>query len=86
MLEEALSRLIEGILSGIGVGFVFYIFPVVRFTFSQSYRFKFRFEEEGSLIFRKETIKYLKIGFIYGFIYGFLLGTIIGPFGARNGI
>ena len=25
MLEEALSRLIEGILSGIGIGFIFFI-------------------------------------------------------------
>ena len=33
MLEEAISRLIEGILSGIGIGFIFYIYPVVRHTF-----------------------------------------------------
>lgn len=82
MLEEALSRLIEGVLSGIGIGFVFYLYPVVRHTFSKKYRYKFRFEEDGNLRFRNETIKYLKIGFIYGFI----MGTIIGPFGSQNGI
>jgi len=82
MLEEALSRLIEGVLSGIGIGFVFYLYPVVRHTFSKKYRYKFRFEEDGNLRFRNETIKYLKIGFFYGFI----MGTIIGPFGSQNGI
>ena len=82
MLEEALSRLIEGVLSGIGIGFVFYLYPVVRHTFSKKYRYKFRFEEDGNLRFRNETIKYLKIGFFYGFI----MGTIIGPFGLQNGI
>ena len=82
MLEGALSRLIEGVLSGIGIGFVFYLYPVVRHTFSKKYRYKFRFEEDGNLRFRNETIKYLKIGFFYGFI----MGTIIGPFGSQNGI
>ena len=81
MLEEALSRLIEGVLSGIGIGF-FYLYPVVRHTFSKKYRYKFRFKEDGNLRFRNETIKYLKIGFFYGFI----MGTIIGPFGSQNGI
>ena len=61
MLEEAVARLIEGILSGIGVGFIFYLYPVVRHTFSDKYRYKFRFEEGGKLRFRNETIKYLKI-------------------------
>jgi hypothetical protein len=42
--------------------------------------------EDGKLQFRKETIKYLKIGFFYGFTYGFIMGTIIGPFGSQNGI
>ena len=63
MLEEAISRLIEGILSGIGIGFIFYLYPVVRHTFSDKYRYKFRFEDDGKLRFRNETIKYLKIGF-----------------------
>ena len=86
MLEEAVSRLIEGFLSGIGIGFIFYLFPVFRHTFSQKYRFKFRFNEDGNIEFRKETIKYLKIGFFYGFTYGFIMGTVIGPFGSQNGI
>ena len=86
MLEEAISRLIEGILSGIGIGFIFYLYPVVRHTFSDKYRYKFRFEDDGKLRFRNETIKYLKIGFFYGFTYGFIMGTIIGPFGSQNGI
>jgi len=41
MLEEALSRLIEGILSGIGIGFIFYLYPVVRHTFSDGYTYGF---------------------------------------------
>ena len=86
MLEEAISRLIEGILSGIGIGFIFYLYPVVRHTFSDKYRYKFRFEDDGKLRFRNETIKYLKIRFFYGFTYGFIMGTIIGPFGSQNGI
>ena len=73
MLEEAVSRLIEGILSGIGIGFIFYLYPVVRHTFSDKYRYKFKFEDDGKLRFRNETIKYLKIGFFYGFIYGFIM-------------
>ena len=59
---------------------------LVRHTFSEKYRYKFRFEEDGKLRFRNETIKYLKIGFFYGFTYGFIMGTIIGPFGSQNGI
>tara|TARA_B100001769_G_C21858099_1_gene464815 strand:- start:110 stop:370 length:261 start_codon:yes stop_codon:yes gene_type:complete len=86
MLEEAASRLIQGIISSIGIGFVFYLYPVVRHTFSENYRYKFRFEEDGKLRFRNETIKYLKIIFFYGFTYGFIIGTIIGPFGSQNGI
>ena len=54
MLEEAVSRLIEGALSGIGIGFMFYLYPVVRHTFSEKYRYKFRFEEDGKLRFRNE--------------------------------
>ena len=86
MLEEAVSRLIEGVLSGIGIGFIFYLFPVFRHTFSQKYRFKFRFNDDGTIHFSKETIKYLKIVFFYGFTYGFIMGTIICPFGSKNGI
>ena len=56
MLEEAVSRLIEGFLSGIGIGFIFYLFPVFRHTFSQKYRFKFRFNEDGNIEFRKERL------------------------------
>ena len=57
MLEEAISRLIEGILSGIGIGFIFYLYPVVRHTFSDKYRYKFRFEDDGKLWFTKRNIK-----------------------------
>jgi hypothetical protein len=86
MLEEPLSVVLEGILSGIGIGFIFYLYPVIRHTFSENYRYKFRFEEDGKLRFRNKTIKYLKKGFFYGFTYGFIMGTIIGPFGSQNGI
>ena len=58
----------------------------MRHTFSEKYRYKFRFDEDGRFHFRNETIKYLKIGFFYGFTYGFIMGTIIGPFGSQNGI
>lgn len=75
MLEEAVSRIIEGSLSGIGLGFVFYLYPVIRHTFSEKYRYKFRFEEDGKLLFRKETIKYLKIGFFLWIYLRFYYGN-----------
>ena len=63
MLEDAILILVEGILSGIGIGFIFYLYPVVRHTYSNKYRYKFRFEDDGKLRFRNKTKKYLKIGF-----------------------
>ena len=86
MIDVVLSRLVQGLLSGIGIGTVFYFYPIIRHMVSQKYRYKFRFEDDGKLRFRNETIKYLKIGFFYGFMYGFIMGTIIGPFGSQNGI
>ena len=57
MLEEAISKLIEGILSGIGIGFIFYFYPVERHIFSDKYRNKFLFEDDGKLWFTKRNIK-----------------------------
>jgi hypothetical protein len=64
MLEDAILILVEGILSGIGIGFIFYLYPVLRHTYSNKYRYKFRFEDDGKLRFRNKTKKYLKIGFL----------------------
>ena len=65
MLEEALSRLIEGVLSGIGIGFIFYLYPVVRHTLSEKYRYKFRFEEDGKIKFRNFILIYLPSNLIH---------------------
>tara|TARA_B100002051_G_scaffold22362_1_gene17438 strand:- start:1096 stop:1335 length:240 start_codon:yes stop_codon:yes gene_type:complete len=79
MLEDAILILVEGILSVIGIGFIFYLYPVLRHTYSNKYRYKFRFEDDGKLRFRNKTKKYLKIGFFYRFTYGFITGTITKP-------
>ena len=86
MIEVVLSRIIQGGLSGIGIGFIFYCYPFVRHLVSRDYRFRFYQAEDKNLAFKNECIKYLKIGLTYVFIYGFIMGTIIGPFGQRNGI
>ena len=86
MIESVLSRIIQGALSGIGIGFLFYCYPFIRHLVSRDYRFRFYQSEDKNIAFKNECIKYLKIGLTYGFIYGFIMGTIIGPFGQRNGI
>jgi len=86
MIDTVLSRLVQGILSGIGIGTIFYFYPIIRHIISQKYRYKFRFNKGGIDDFKKETKKYFKLGLTYGFIYGFAIGTIIGPFGSLNGL
>ena len=86
MIDVVLSRMIQGILSGIGIGTIFYFYPIIRDMISQKYRYQFRFNKGGMEAFKKETRKYFKIGLSYGFIYGFVIGTIVGPFGSLNGI
>ena len=86
MIDVVLSRLVQGILSGIGIGTIFYFYPIIRHMISQKYRYKFRFIKGGKDDFKKETRKYFKLGLTYGFIYGFAIGTIIGPFGSLNGL
>ena len=86
MIDEALSRLVQGLLSGIGIGTIFYFYPIIRHMVSQKYRYKFRFNKGGIDAFKIETRKYFKLGLTYGFIYGFAIGTIIGPFGSLNGL
>ena len=86
MIESVLSRIIQGALSGIGMGFLFYCYPFVRHLISRDSRFRFYQAQHTNIDFKKECIKYLKIGLTYGFIYGLIMGTIIGPFGQRNGL
>ena len=86
MIDAVLSRLVQGLLSGIGIGTIFYFYPIIKHMASQKYRYKFRFNKGGIDAFKKETSKYFKLGLTYGFIYGFAIGTIIGPFGSLNGL
>ena len=86
MIDVVLSRLVQGLLSGIGIGTVFYFYPIIRHMVSQKYRYKFRFNKGGIDAFKKETRKYFKLGLTYGFIYGFAIGTIIRPFWSLNGL
>jgi len=86
MIDVVLSRMVQGLLSGIGIGTIFYFYPIIRHMISQKYRYQFRFNKDGVESFKKETRKYFKIGLSYGFIYGFVIGTIVGPFGSLNGI
>jgi len=86
MMQIVFERTIQGVYSAIGVGTLFYCYPVIRHIFSEDYRFRFKFEEDSTLLFQIETIKYLKRGLVYGFIYGAVIGTIVGPFGSIWGI
>ena len=86
MLEIVINRIIQGLLSAVGLGTVFYLLPVFRHIFSKKYRSRFEIEDYGKNLFQIETIKFLRMGLIYGFIYGFAIGTIIGPFGSINGL
>jgi len=86
MIDAVLSRLVQGLLSGIGIGTIFYFYPIIKHMASHKYRYKFRFNKGGIDAFKKETRKYFKLGLTYGFIYGFAIGTIIGPFGSLNGL
>ena len=84
--EMCIRDRIQGILSGIGIGTIFFCYPIVKHLVSEKYRIKFKIEEFGKELFTYETLKYLKIGLLYGFLYGFIVGTVIGPFGAINGL
>ena len=78
MLDIVINRIIQGLLSAVGLGTVFYLLPVFRHIFSKKYRSQFEIEEN---LFQIETIKYLRMGLIYGFIYGFVAGNVIGRYG-----
>tara|TARA_B100000886_G_scaffold247235_1_gene174032 strand:+ start:1221 stop:1481 length:261 start_codon:yes stop_codon:yes gene_type:complete len=86
MFEIVATRLIQGLLSGIGLAALFYMYPIMKHIFNDKYRKKFEIAEFGNELFKIETLKYLRKGLIYGFIYGALVGTVIGPFGAVLGI
>ncbi len=86
MIQVVIARSIQGILSGIGIGTIFFCYPIFKHLVSEKYRIKFKIEEFGKELFTYETLKYLKIGLMYGFLYGFIVGTVIGPFGAINGL
>ena len=72
MIQVVIARSIQGILSGIGIGTIFFCYPVVKHLISEKYRIKFKIEEFGKELFTYETLKYLKIGLMYGFLYGFI--------------
>ena len=86
MYEFVTERVVQGLLSGIGLGTVFYLSPITRHIISNKYRKKFKIAEFGHELFKIETIKYLRKGIIYGFLYGAIVGTIIGPFGSIVGV
>ena len=86
MFEFVTTRLLQGILSGIGLATLFYFYQIMKHLLNDKYRRKFQISEFGKELFKIETIKYLRKGLIYGFIYGALVGTVIGPFGAVLGV
>ena len=86
MLTIVSERIAQGFLSGIGVGALFYLYPVMKHIFNDKYRRTFKISEFGEELFKIETIKYLRKGLIYGFLYGAIVGTVIGAFGAVLGI
>ena len=61
MVDVVLSRLVQGLLSGIGIGTLFYFYPIIRHMVSQKYRYKFRFNKGGIDAFKIETRKYFKL-------------------------
>ena len=82
MFELVATRLFQGFLSGIGLATLFYLYPIMKHILNDKYRKTFEISEYGKELFKIETIKYLR----NGFIYGALVGTIIGPFGAVLGV
>ena len=58
MIDVVLSRLVQGLLSGIGIGTLFYFDPIIRHMVSQKYRFKYRFNKGGQ---NTNTIKTYRI-------------------------
>ena len=86
MFELVSERIAQGFLSGIGLGALFYLYPVLKHILNDKYRKSFKISEFGEELFKIETIKYLRKGLIYGFLYGAIVGTVIGPFGAVLGI
>ena len=85
-MQLVFERMIQGIYSAIGIGALFYCYPVVKHIFSEKYRYKFQFQDDSKIIFQIETMKYLRRGLLYGFIYGSVIDTIVGPWGAIWGI
>ena len=83
MIDIVLDRFFAGLLTGVTIGTLFYLFPVFRHIFSHNYRNYISDKYSDPENFKYETIRYFKLGLIYGFIYGFLLGEIIGPYNAR---
>ena len=83
MIDIVLDRFFAGLLTGVTLGTLFYLFPVFRHIFSHSYRNYIRDKYADPENFKYETIRYFKLGLTYGFVYGFLIGEIIGPYNAR---
>ena len=80
MIDVVLSRLVQGLLSGIGIGTYFISIQLLDIWFLRSIVSNSDLIKAGIDAFKKETRKYFKLGLTYGFIYGFAIGTIIGPF------
>ena len=45
MIQVVIARSIQGILSGIGIGTIFFCYPIVKHLVSDKYRSKFKIEE-----------------------------------------
>ena len=74
MIQIVIARSIQGILSGIVIGTLFFCYPILKHLISEKYRIKFKIQEFGKELFTYETLKYFKIGLTYGFLYGFIVG------------
>ena len=83
MIDIVLDRFFAGILTGVSIGTLFYLFPVIRHIFSSSYRNYIKDKYSDPENFKNETIRYFKLGLTYGFVYGFIIGEIIGPYNTR---
>ena len=44
MIQVVIARSIQGILSGIGIGTIFFCYPIVKHLVSEKYRIKFKIE------------------------------------------
>jgi hypothetical protein len=81
MLQLILETIIQGCFSAIGIGVLFYFYLVMNHICFESYRFKFKLEDNSIIIFQLVTLMYLRIDLIYRFDYISVLGTILVQYG-----